>query len=797
MRVMLMAGTLVVIGAGFLQAEEVVGYESGLATHMLLAEDRERLAKLPLQDLVDQRKGRYTHIQDDGVMGHWGLDAIRSRQDIGEKPYKLLLTDGVYQTERVIFPDLGTGVTMMKLSDTPYGEAGDELFYFGKACWNADGSVMTWMRSRKAGLWGPAAQKGDDVYGVLLSDGDGTRPRIAFQDAGTVKVPICHPTDPGLAYSVSEEGLIELDLRTGTKRRVVKEGLRAWWLKLSPDGRYAGSTSYRGGKFWVVELKTGKMWTFPLETRIHDSYRFVPGDTDWIMFWYEGGRFRTEGIVCTNFKTGRTVTSKVRFDWNHGDVGRFLGVHCSPYITEWNGTTKQWGPMKSLKQFGPRFTDSAPDYANPVRAGGYLQHWPDDQLWAYPTRYTARPWLSEVQCIFAKPFAKGYGRVNYFRICFSNHRRETDRKGAKSIVLSRPNISFDGTKLLHNSNVFGRCEVLMTVLRKPLPPRDLKGVWKGPAVELSWTTPKYHQEIRGYHVYRSSESGRGFTQITDGPVAGTSFVDARPNGRGWTFYAVRSVEHSKLESGLSAEAMVVPLVNMPVPAPPLRIFAEAEEAVPADLRAPSPDAIWVNVSGTASNLYYIWQRRADEPGKVTLRVNVPRAGDYTVIARMKGKDGAAFTVAGQSLEAAPGDAWQWVRSPGTVKLAAGERTITIESSKHGSCLDCFYLSTDANFEPKGRIVTTTPDKPTLDATSVGGYPKLSWQGAKDERFHYYNLYCSRQAGFTPGRATLIASPDGTEFLDWQTLPGRNYYRVTQVTLDGLESAPSNEVSVQK
>ena len=551
---------LVVILVNGLRAEEVVGYESGLAVRMLSAGDRARMAKLPLQDLVDLRAGRYTHIQDDGVMGYWGLDAIRSRQDVDRKPYELLRKDGVYQAERVVFADLGTGVTMMKLSDTPYGEAGDELFYFGKACWNADGSQMLWMRSRKASLWGPRSQKGDDVYGVLLCDGDGARPRIAFQDAGTMGIPICHPTDPTLAYSMSKEGLIELDLSTGKKHRVVKAGLSAWWLKLSPDGKYAGSKPYGKSEFWVVDLKTSQMWTFPLETKIHDSYRFVPGDTDWIMFWYEGGRFRTEGIVCTNFKTGQTVKSKVRFDWNHGDVGRYLGVHCSPYITEWDGARKKWLPIKLLKQATPEYVDNAYNYANPVRAGGYLQHWPDDQRWAYPTRYTERPWLSEVQCIFAKPFAKGHGRVNWFRICFSNHRRNTDRKGAKSIVLSRPNISFDGTKLLHNSNVFGRSEVYMAVLRKPSPPTEIKARWQGNGCRITWTPPKYHQEIKGYHVYRSTESGRGFVQITDEPVADTSFVDGGGGGRGFTFYAVRSVEHSKLESGLSAEAMVVPLI---------------------------------------------------------------------------------------------------------------------------------------------------------------------------------------------------------------------------------------------
>ena len=115
----------------------------------------------------------------------------------------------------------------------------------------------------------------------------------------------------------------------------------------------------------------------------------------------------------------------------------------------------------------------------------------------------------------------------------------------------------------------------------------------------------------------------------------------------------------------------------------------------------------------------------------------------------------------------------------------------------GSCLDCLYLSTDANFEPKGRIKTSTPGSLALSGVVNGGYPKLSWRGTKDKRFSHYNLYYSRLPGCAPGRATLIASPDGTEFLDWQALPGRSYYRVTQVTLDGIESGSSNEVSVQK
>ena len=185
--------------------------------------------------------------------------------------------------------------------------------------------------------------------------------------------------------------------------------------------------------------------------------------------------------MLVNFKTGQTIKNDIKFDWNHGDVGRYIGVHTGGYVTRWNGTRMRWEPKQMLVQYGPTWTDNAPDYCVPVYAGGYLQHWPDDQLWAYPTRYVERPYLSEIQCIFAKPLDHP-GRVCRFRICFSNLMRKTDRKGNKTIVLDRPNISRDGTKLLFNSNVFGQCEVYMVVLKKPLPPTDLVARWLGDRV---------------------------------------------------------------------------------------------------------------------------------------------------------------------------------------------------------------------------------------------------------------------------------------------------------------------------
>jgi len=776
-----------------------VGYASGLAARSLSAEDRKRIESLPLHDGLGRLEGRYANMQveatrredshrDDGVAGYWGLDAVRRRQDIGPKPYAGLLKDGCYQTERIIFADLGTGATMMKLTHEPYG-SGDELSYFGKAAFSADGSLMVWQRSQKVSLWGPGRQNTTDTHGPVLLDGDGTRPRIAFRDRPSVTIPVCSPSKPELAYAMAGRDLVELNLRTGGVQRTIKSGLPSWWLKLSPDAKYACSMAYGGRSLWVVSLPTGQQWDIPLKGAIHDSYRFVPANTDWVMYWYEGGGLRNEGFHITNFKTGEDRICPLYFDWNHGDVGRFLCFHCTGTVSRWDG--QGFPPWQRLFWPDNNFTDSGPYYDQPAGAGGYAQHWPEDELWAHGTRTVERPYLSEVFRCFAKPFPEG-GRVNRFRVCYTNLMRKTDRKGAPTVVLDRPNISPDGTKLLFNSNVFAQAEVYLVELRKPRPPVNLKAEWSTSGVKLTWKHPKYHQEIKGYSIYRSSESGKGF-ELLAGPVAQTTFSDTSATAGRVYWYAVRSVEHSRLESGLCAEVGVASDEKLLADVP-LRIFAEAEDAVSADLEAPPPDGLWVNFDGMASNLHYLWQRRKDKPGQVEPEVHVPRRADYYVYARLKGREGARVEIHHQLVEAA-GASWQWVRSPGKVSLNEGSQKLLVSSSRYGSALDCFYLSTDGSFEPAGRLRVTPPEALRLSAAPAGeGQVRLSWERSKDRRISHYNLYCSDQPNFAPDRKTLIASPDVSEYLDWQAGSGRWYYRVSQVTLDGLESKPSNEVS---
>ena len=82
------------------------------------------------------------------------------------------------------------------------------------------------------------------------------------------------------------------------------------------------------------------------------------------------------------------------------------------------------------------------------------------------------------------------------------------------------------------------------------------------------------------------------------------------------------------------------------------------------------------------------------------------------------------------------------------------------------------------------------------AKGAGGLPKLSWSGERSKRFSHYNLYAGKAANFKCDRRTLIASPDREKYLDWHALPAEPFYKVTQVTRDGLESAPSNAAKAE-
>jgi fibronectin type 3 domain-containing protein len=703
--------------------------------------------------------------QDDGVKRIQGLTALAQR--FGVKPYsELLMPDRTWQTERVIFRDVDTGATLVRLTNDPWA---NELSYFG-GNWSSNGKWVVFRR--RPGMW----EASTGTHGPMAVNSDGTGLRNVFRDYRLVRNEACSPTDPNTCFAVADERkLVAFDLTTGKARQVLREVLGCWHLKVSPDGKYLmGRAALRqGGRgLWVASSDGKEFHEIPIPEAIHDSYQFHPSQKR-VMFWYEG-RFQ-EGFVQCDFAGKKMTRVPVCFDWNHGDVGPDRGVHTVGRITRIRGD--RWLPLESL--FHPPGVEY---YDDPHRFNGYVTWSPKDRLWVYATRLVPPPYLSEINAFHAEPVPGDV--VNRYRLCYTGLRVPTD--------LDHPGASPDGTKVLFNASLFGRVDVFYVVARLPEPPRTLRAQRHGSAVRLTWRSPRHHAEIAGYHVYRSSTSGVNYVPLTARPVRATEFTDRTARLDAAAFYAVSAVEHSGLESGLSEEASVGDCRGVG-----RRIFVEGEQGQRDHL-------MWLAHDGQASNLHYVWMRGRAGEGRVVLPVNVPEtAGPWVVWGRVKGEQGVQFRASAggsASLRAPPLREWNWVRFAGTL-AGSGKVQLRLTSSLYGSAIDCLVLSSDPGFsptrEPRIRWPKLVPSR-DVTARAVSPYSvRLSWPAVAGDTLHHYNLYCGRQRDFPTGPSTLVASPDRSPFLDWGLQPGLTYYyRLTCVGRAGNESPASPSVRVR-
>lgn len=69
---------------------------------------------------------------------------------------------------------------------------------------------------------------------------------------------------------------------------------------------------------------------------------------------------------------------------------------------------------------------------------------------------------------------------------------------------------------------------------------------------LTWNENR-ESDLAGYHVYRSTKSGREYRRLTDKPIDRTTFSDDTVKPRVLYYYAVSAVDRSGNESGLSKE----------------------------------------------------------------------------------------------------------------------------------------------------------------------------------------------------------------------------------------------------
>lgn len=713
--------------------------------------------------------GRYTMAKDDGVRSVQGLVALARR--FGVKPYQELATgDGAWRSERVVFQDVDTAATVIRFTSDRFA---DQLSYF-QGNWSADGQYAVFRR--RPGMW----EASTPTHGPMAVRADGTGLRNVFREYAMVRSEVCSPTDPNVCYAMAEgdKKVVAFDLATGKRIRVVREGSEGWHLKISPDGKYLmsrGETS-KGKGLWIVGVDGKPSYEIAIPEPIHDSYCFHPTQKK-VMFWYEG-KFEEEGFVQCDFDGANRTKVNVKFDWNHGAFGLDRGVHCTGYMTRLEGNT--WLAREPLFH-----APGVESYDDPHDYNGYTSWRPRDRMWSYSTRSVHRPYLSEIQAFPAEPAEDSV--VNRYRICYTALQRAQ--------FLDAPNASPDGTKVLFNSNFLGSDNIFGVVARLPERPLRLTAERTPEGVELTWKAARHHAETAGYHVYRSRTGGLDFVPLTERPVNRLAFRDATAEAAEPCYYAVTAVEYSGLESGLSDEAWTG--------APQT---ARRHVAIELERARLSP-AMWLAFHGAASNLHYVWMRKAATEAAATLpldRAQFAGANAVALWARVKGEQGAEFLIStgrdATTVKAPASADWTWVKAEARLDLGrAGE--LVVSSKLCGSAIDCLILTDDDATRPdqSPRIRAPAIEPPDgLAAEAISPYVvRLAWQPSGAATLHHYNVYCGESADFAPNQATLAASPDEPLVIDWGLEPGSTlHYRVSCVDRFGGESTPSPSTAVK-
>ena len=349
-----------------------------------------------------------------------------------------------------------------------------------------------------------------------------------------------------------------------------------------------------------------------------------------------------------------------------------------------------------------------------------------------------------------------------------------------------PNSSPDATKVLWNSDAIAQyTDIYVSISRFPDPPSNLTARRQGPLAELSWKSPRRSLETRGYHVYRTLSSGFGYERLTKEPVPTTQW--SGPAAGADAYYVVTAVEHSGLESAPSNEVFEAGNAAWRGFA---RIHLEAESVQP---ELPMQEMIGM---ADCSNGYYLGCRDGKPGGRLLLDAGIPKAGDWIVWARVKGK-GSLRT----SLGGAPGEidctsgVWVWRKAASPVRLPAGTQPLEASCSNGGECVDKFLITDDSSFTPKGRLaLDERPPAMPAEVSASALAPNtihVKWQPAKDSDFDHYNVYCGRTADFKTDQSALVGSPSEPEFVDWGLeLNATYFYRVSAVDRAGNESHAS-------
>ncbi|MCK9266280.1 hypothetical protein M0P98_05295 [bacterium] len=410
-------------------------------------------------------------------------------------------------------------------------------------------------------------------------------------------------------------------------------------------------------------------------------------------------------------------------------------------------------------------------------------------------------------------------------------------RGLARLIWSHPNPSPDYTKVIYASSMltvehpdYPLGDTYVAIVRYPMPPENLKIKGKS----LSWEKPHYHDEIKGYNLYSSTESGRGYSKINKEPIQGETYTFSTVS-KG--FYVMTSVEHSGLESRRFSNEVQFGTNKR------YRHYYEAElgdinrPMVPFFEPKHASDSYAVGI--TDPEMVYKEGLSKGLKGNVSIKVNVPVKGSTKLMGRVRGMSqlecetfttgwkqtgeigSGSFVVKidGRQVGKIPvkGYEWKWVPiDTGVVSMTKGEHIITFETGDTRISLDNILVTNDRGFVPSGKSnqPSTPPSVPSGLKTegmvvegkdlSWGGrkvkapYFKLLWNESQSAQgVRYYNIYRSETPKFDIGPSTLAGSVSEPVFVDCVLEPGRvYYYKVTAIDNWDNSSAGSEPLPVR-
>ena len=708
------------------------------------------------------------------------LDAIYERW--GQKPYSQLWDGDSWASERAIFIDITTGAMVYRLTN----DYGSDATAYHHGSWSANGAHIVWTRKTPFG-------SSTTTTGLTAMNSDGTNIRPIARAYSNVVNHQCSATDPNIVYA-SEGGGVRVrsfNILTGNAVDLIANVYGTWHLKHSPDGEWLMGAKARGSyhEMYVVSVDGSTKHTWNTAGRIHDDYVFHPdANVNYISYTIEN---LNPGFRMSKYDGTGTIVGNTSPETNHGSFGMApLPGTSTPRASAIHVGASKWtdGGAGGLNWQSPITINDPAKGSNPywfmtpnTNYGSYASWKPDDEPWACGTlTQNDLSYVSELNKLYTFPVTNE--AAPRFRIALIGNRS----KWCLDAIDGSP----DGTKFLLNSNMLMSRQMYYVVAMLPEEPTSPSAIYSGGNVLVSWTPAKHSKETKGYYVYRSTTSGSGYMQLNIAPATGTNYTDTTADTNSTYFYVVSAVEHSGLESGYSDEAAY----GTGAATAERTVFVEAENY---DWDDDGNPAFWPGFYGTASDLYYIWQRQDGSNATCSINVTIPKSDDYYIWVRMQN---GACVVDGQSLSTS-NTRWGWSRSAGTVYYPSGSTTLDVNSTVYGTGIDAIYLATDSSFSPSGRnaMDQTAPDQLTgLSATADGAFKaNLSWAATSAGNLHHYNVYASTSgSSFNCENATLVASPDTSSYLDWQLKPSTiYYYKVTAVDRQGNESTPSSSSSV--